>query len=87
MTSTLPTSPPTMPPTSDNDFICPKCGNEYPIVARTAKGTCYACGAARRANGSRKSLFVQREKYNKFTLSALNSHKDRAKKVLDSPEK
>jgi transcription elongation factor Elf1 len=53
------------------DFTCPECGKLYPIVAMTAKGTCMSCGSAKKSAGARKSLFVQRSKYNKFTLSAM----------------
>lgn len=63
------------------DFTCPKCGKDYPLMAQTARGTCMACGSAKKSAGARKSLFVQRNKYNQYTLSALNKHKN---KVLDS---
>lgn len=53
------------------DFTCPACGKDYPVVALTAKGTCMACGSAKKSAGARKSLFVQRSKYNRFTLSAM----------------
>lgn len=53
------------------DFTCPECGKLYPVVAMTAKGTCMSCGSAKKSAGARKSLFVQRSKYNQYTMSAM----------------
>lgn len=53
------------------DFTCPECEKVYPVVAMTTKGTCMSCGSAKKSAGARKSLFVQRSKYNQYTMSAM----------------
>lgn len=53
------------------DFTCPECGKDYPVVALTTRGTCMSCGSAKKSAGARKSLFVQRSKYNNYTRAAM----------------
>ena len=59
------------------NFLCPECDKEYPKVVQTSRGTCRACGSAKRRAGSRKSLFIQRERSNKRNKEILKEHWDR----------